>query len=143
MKEISNKDKIQIIDDLFIESKKFDDLSSEQNLKKLNNSILKNLMILRRVKTQSKANLASKRHDRIMEFLKKAKLGMKNDLEEYKDFTSNIFKNPKYSDLQPLFSNLNSLSSYDEKSLLLDAKLIELLEEMEDEFDNEMGDDKN
>jgi hypothetical protein len=48
--------------------------------------------------------------------------------------TDEILSKPKYAELQPMFRNLTNLTDEDKKSMLLDAKLLDLLDELENKL---------
>ena len=148
MNRLSNNEKIQLLDDLFdlfLNSKYLTDeevKSGEWDID-IEDIVSKNLMLLKRLKTQSKAELNKQRYERITKFIEKFRAGLADNLDEYKKFAENIFSNPKYSGLQPMFKNLENISEKDEKSILLDAKILEMLDELENDFGDQMEHGEN
>lgn len=136
MNEKNNIEKLQLLDNLF---DPFIDSTSLQEedphlADEFKEIVSKNLMLLKRLKTQSKAELNRTKAKRIKEFIEKFKLGLKENIEEYRVFADKIFNKPEYKDLQYLFSNLEKVSEEDQKSMMLDAKMLELLDDLERDF---------
>lgn len=143
MTPLSNIEKLQLLDDLFdqfIGTKSLNEENPEL-AKEFENIVSKNLMLLKRLKTQSKAELNRKKAQRIKEFVEKFKSGLEENIQGYRSFAEKIFNKPQYAELQHLFSNLETVSEEDEKSMMLDAKMLELLDELESDFYNEKGDE--
>lgn len=113
-------------DDFLIEAK----IDIEQIVKK-------NTMLFRQLRTQAKAELNQVKHNRVLIFLSKLKLGIESNTDEYKKIAAEIFAKPKFTELQPMFRNLNEVSEQDKKSILMDSKLLDLLGEIEEEFNND------
>lgn len=100
----------------------------------INEIVQKNVMLFRQLKTQVKAELNQAKHNRVKEFLTKLKSGLDSNIEEYKRIADEIFSKPKFAELQPMFRNLNNVTERDKKSILIDAKLLDLLSEIEEEY---------
>lgn len=148
MSPLSNKEKLRLLDELFDQFLNSNYLTEEEAKSgewdaNIDDIVSKNLMLLRRLKTQSKAELRRQRYNRIKAFVHKLKTGLDDNIEEYRTFTNKIFNNPKYAGLQPLFSKLENVTEKDEMSMLLDAKILELLDEMEGDFDKEIDHEKD
>jgi len=140
MTVLSNIEKLRLLDDLFdrfIDSKNLRD-EDPKFILEFDDIVSRNLMLLKRLKTQSKAELTRKKAERIKEFIEKFKMGLEENIQEYRAFADQIFNIPKYADLQYLFSNLEKVSEEDEKSMMLDAKMLELLDELESDFDTDL-----
>jgi hypothetical protein len=136
----SNIEKLKLLDNLFdrfIDSKSLQE-EDPKLAQEFESIVSKNLMLLRRLKTQSKAELNRKKTERIKEFIEKFKIGLEENIQEYRVFADKIFSKPKYAELQYLFSNLEKVSEEDEKSMILDAKMLELLDEMESDFNTDL-----
>lgn len=99
--------------------------------------VQKNMMLFRQLRTQTKAELNQAKHKRVLAFLAKLKSGIESNVEEYKNIANEIFAKPKFAELQPMFRNLNEVSDQDKKSILIDSKLLELLGEIEEEYNKE------
>ena len=137
----SNIEKLRLLDNLF--DRFIDSKSLQEEDQKLGHDfesiVSKNLMLLKKLKTQSKAELNRKRSVRIKEFIEKFKIGLEENIQEYRAFADKIFSQPQYADLQYLFSNLEKVSEEDEKSMMLDAKMLELLDDIEHDFNTDLG----
>jgi hypothetical protein len=94
-------------------------------------------MLFRQLRTQAKAELNQAKHNRVLIFLTKLKTGIESNVEEYTRIADEIFAKPKFTELQPMFRNLNQVSEEDKKSILLDSKLLDLLSEIEDEYNKD------
>ena len=142
MTPLNNIEKLQLLDDLFDQFFGTKNLNEEnpELAKELEDVVSTNLMLLKRLKTQSKAELNRKKAERIKDFINKFKLGLLENIQEYRAFAEKIFNKPEYAELQHLFSNLETVSEEDEKSMMLDAKMLELLDEMEGDFNSEIED---
>lgn len=99
--------------------------------------VQKNMMLFRQLRTQAKAELNQAKHNRVLAFLSNLKTGIDSNLEEYKRLADEIFAKPKFAELQPMFRNLNEVSEKDKKSILMDSKLLDLLSEIEEEYNHE------
>ncbi|MEQ8360382.1 MAG: hypothetical protein RH860_12900 [Cytophagales bacterium] len=142
MTPLKNIEKLQLLDDLFdqfIGTISLQEANPELS-EEFGSIVSKNLMLLKRLKTQSKAELNRKKAERIKVFIEKFKLGLEENIQEYRAFADKIFNNPQYAELQYLFSNLEKVSEEDEKSMMLDAKMLELLDKLESDFNAEKRD---
>ena len=142
MTPLNNIEKLQLLDDLFDQFFGTKNLNEEdpELAREFEDVVSTNLMLLKRLKTQSKAELNRQKAERIKEFIDKFKLGLQENIEEYRAFAERIFNKPQYAELQYLFSNLESVSEEDEKSMMLDAKMLELLDQLEGDFNSEIED---
>jgi len=140
MAQNENKDKYILLDNLFnlFFDEKYD-TEDENFLKEKNIDIdqivKKNIMLFRQLKTQAKAELNQAKHDRVKDFVLKLKAGLESNIAEYKKIADEIFSTPKFAELQPMFRNLSQVSERDKKSILLDSKLLDLLGEIEEEYE--------
>jgi len=117
--------KKHIIDDLF------------DNNPSSHEDIEKSLRFLKLQKTKAKAELRRIQKEKAFAVLLQIKKKYSNDLEGLKRFSAEILKSkPHYQGLQAAFSNLTELSEADELSILLDAKYLDLLDELEEDLDN-------
>ena len=146
MNNIANKEKYILLDNLFNlyldtkYEKEDDELLKEEKID-INQIVLKNMMLFRQLKTQTKAELNQAKHNRVKEFLSKLKSGLAANVDEYKSLADEIFAKPKFAELQPMFRNLNEVSEQDKKSILMDSKLLDLLGEIEEEYNKEIKDE--
>ena len=95
--------------------------------------VQKNVMLFRQLKTQAIAELNSAKHNRVMAFISK----IKSNAEEVRKLSDEIFAKPKFAELQPMFRNLDKISEEDKQSILLDSKLLDLLGEIEEEYNKD------
>jgi hypothetical protein len=96
--------------------------------------VQKNLMLFRQLKTQSKAEMNKIKHDRVLDFLGKVKDGIANGMEEYKNLADELLLVPKVAEM---YRNLEEVTENDKRSLLLDSKLLDMLSDIEEEFNKE------
>lgn len=126
---IEKQKRFELIDELFSE-----DLSSELTSKE-EEAVSSALKKFRRLKVQTKAELNRAKFQRVNDFMNEIKQGLENKIEKYVELSNRVFENPKYQELAPMFSNLTEVSEDDQKSILLDAKYLELFDELEDDFE--------
>ena len=148
MNQLNDNEKLKLLDDLFDQFLNSRYLTEEEEKSgdwntSIDDIVSKNLMLLKRLKTQTKAELVRKRYERVKQFIENFRLGLKDNIDEYRSFAEKIFANPKYSELQPMFNNLEKVTEKDEQSMLLDAKILELFDEMEQDFDDTIDDGKD
>lgn len=96
--------------------------------------VYRNVMLFRQLRTQSKSELNQEKHNRVLAFLTKLKSGIESNIEEYKKMADEIFSKPKFAELNPMFRNLNEVTEQDKKSILIDSKLLDLLSEIEEDY---------
>ncbi len=142
MNNIVNKEKYVLLDNLFnffLESKyeKEDESYLKEEGIEISKIVQNNTMLFRQLKTQSKAELNKAKHNRVTEFLSKLKDGITSNIEEYKNIADEIFAKPKFSEYQTMFRNFSDITEADKKSILMDSKLLDLLGEIEEEFNKE------
>jgi hypothetical protein len=142
MNNIINKEKYILLDNLFnlfLESKyeKEDESYLKEEGIEISKIVRNNMMLFRQLNTQSKADLNKARHNRVKEFLSKLKNGIASNVEEYKNIADEIFAKPKFSEYQAMFRNFSDITEADKKSILMDSKLLDLLAEIEEEFNKE------
>lgn len=139
MNNLENKEKYILLDNLFNlyldmkPDKEDDDLLREEKID-IEAIVQKNIMLFRQLKTKAKAELNEAKHNRVKEFLLKLREGIANGVEEYKKIADEIFAKPKFAELQPMFRNLKEVSEQDKKSILMDSKLLDILGEIEEEY---------
>jgi hypothetical protein len=96
--------------------------------------VTKNMILFRQMKTKTKAELYQLRYNRIFKFLDELKKGIATNSQKFSALSDEILSQPKYAELQPMFRNLTNLTEEDKKSMLLDAKLLDLLDELENKI---------
>lgn len=125
--------------DLFLDERY--DLKDEELFKEweidVSSIVKKNIILFRQLKTRARAELYQAKYNRIKEFLSKLKYDLESNLDEFKRLADEIFSKPKFAGLQPMFRNLTTFSENDKKSMLLDAKLLDLLGEIEEKFNKD------
>jgi hypothetical protein len=142
MNHLENKEKYILLDNLFnlyldMKSDAEDDVLLKEGKIDIDAIVQKNMMLFRQFRTQAKAELNQAKHNRVREFLSKLKSGLATNVEEYKRIADEIFAKPKFARLQPMFRNLNEVSEQDKKSILIDSKLLDLLSEIEEEYNKD------
>jgi hypothetical protein len=139
MNKFQNIEQYILLDNLFnlFIDTKYDE-EDEAMLKEeeidINQIVQKNVMLFRQLRTLAKSELNQAKHKRVKEFLVKLKRGIESNIEEYKRMADEIFSKPKFAALQPMFRNLNEVTEQDKKSILLDSRLLDLLAEIEAEY---------
>ena len=143
MNNMANKEKYILLDNLFNlyldtkHEKEDDELLKEEKID-INQIVQKNMMLFRQLRTQTKAELNQAKHNRVKEFLFKLKSGLASNVEEYKIIADKIFAKTKFNEYQPMFRNLSEVSEQDRQAILMDSKLLELLSEIEEEYNKEI-----
>ena len=94
-------------------------------------------MLFRQLKTKAKAELNEAKYNRVKEFLSNLKEGISSGAEKYKQIANEIFAKPKFAELQPMFRNLKEVSEKDKQAIMIDAKLLDILGEIEEEYNKE------
>jgi len=142
MNHLENKDKYILLDNLFnlyldCKYEKEDELLLKEEGIDSVAIVQKNIMLFRQLKTKAKAELNEAKYNRVKEFLAKFKVGFESGVEEYKRMADEIFSKPKFAELQPMFRNLKEISEKDKQATLIDSKLLDMLGEIEDEYNKE------
>jgi len=143
MNHLKNKEKYILLDNLFnlfIDTKydnEDDEIMKEEKID-INLIVQKNVMLFRQLRTKAKSELNIAKHSRVKEFLNLLKAGIASNVEEYKKMAEEIFSKPKFAELKPMFRNFSEISEQDKKSILMDSKLLDLLSEIETEFNKEI-----
>lgn len=143
MKDKNEIDKYLLLDDLFnvfseATYEKEDEELLEQSGVNVEEIVAKNMMLFRQLKTQAKAELNRAKHSRVLGFLTKMKEGIEAKQDKYLRMADEILAKPNFEALQPMFRNLQEVSPQDKQSILMDAKLLDLLSEIEQEFNNDI-----
>jgi hypothetical protein len=98
-----------------------------------------NMMLFRQLRTKARAELNRAKHDRVRAFLQKFKEGLKSKEKSFLQLADEIMNKPQYGELQPMFRNLTNLSENDKRSIVMDVKLLELLSEIEENYNKEIN----
>lgn len=101
--------------------------------------VKKNMMLYRQLNTIAKSELNDTKYNRVKEFLFEFKTGIANGIEVYQRMADEIFAKPKFVELQPMFRNLTEITEKDKKSILIDSKLLELLSEIEEKYNEQLN----
>lgn len=142
MKNSENKEKYILLDNLFNlfldtkYQKEDEEILKQENID-LDKIVQKNMLLYKQLRTQSKAELNQAKHNRVLDFLSKLKAGIESNVSEYTKIADEIFSKPKYAELQPMFRNLEKVSEKDKKSILMDSKLLDLLGEIEEDYNSD------
>lgn len=139
MNHIENKEKYILLDNLFnlyLDSKY--DKEDEELLKgegiDIDAIVQKNMMLFRQLRTKAKAEINEVKYNHVKEFLSNLKEGISSGAEKYKQIADEIFSKPKFAELQPMFRNFKEVSEKDKQAILIDSKLLDMLGEIEEEF---------
>lgn len=139
MKNSDKKEKYILLDNLF--NLFLDSQYQEEDKELLKESdididqiVQKNILLFRQLKTQAKAELYEAKHNRVLNFISEIKTGLDANIEKYKKIADDIFATPKFAKLQPMFRNLGKVSENDKKSILMDSKLLDLLSDIEEDY---------
>ncbi len=142
MSNIKNKEQYILLDNLFnlYLDMKIDNedeaLLKEEGID-VDAIVQKNLMLFRQLRTKAKAELNDAKYNRVKEFLSDLKEGISSGAEKYRQVAEEIFSQPKYAELQPMFRNFKEVTEKDKKSILIDSKLLDMLGEIEEEYNKE------
>lgn len=139
MNNMRNNEKYILLDNLFnlyldskVQDEDVDFLKTEKV--DVNQIVNKNLMLFKQLRVQAKAELNDSKHRRVFDFISEFRNGLESNLIEYRQMADEIFSQPKFAELQPMFRNLSKVSETDKNSILLDSKLLDLLDEIEEEY---------
>lgn len=100
-------------------------------------TVQKNMMLFRQLRTKTKAELNEKKYNRVKEFLSDLREGISSGVEKYKQIADEITSKPKFAELQPMFKNLKEVSEKDKLGIMIDSKLLDMLGEMEEQYNKE------
>lgn len=139
MNHLENKEKYILLDNLFnlyldMKPDEEDNALLKEEKIDIDAIVQKNMMLFRQLRTKAKAELNEAKHNRVRDFLLKIKVGIANGVEEYTKMADEIFAKPKFAELQPMFRNFKEVSEQDKKSILMDSKLLDMLGEIEEEY---------
>ncbi len=140
MKEI---EKYRLIDDLFnvYLDTNFDEKDNEifsDDSVDTDEIVKKNLMLFKQLRTQTKAEINKIKHERVLSFLSELKDGIRSNIKEYQDMVDKILSKPRLTALQPMFRNYESSSDEDKKSILMDSELLDMLSDIEEEYNRDI-----
>ena len=108
----------------------------------IDNILQKNMKLFRQLKTTTKAELNAIKHKRVKDFLLKLKKDLNSTSKGFQEMANDIFSKPKFAELQPMFRNLNDLTEKDKQSILMDAKVLEILSEIEEEYNKKINNEQ-
>ena len=97
----------------------------------------KNVILFKQLRTQTKAEINKIKHERVLDFLSKLQKGIKANVKEYQDMADKILAKPRLAELQPMFRNYESSSDDDKKSLAFDSELLDILSDIEEEYNRD------
>lgn len=142
MNHLENKEKYILLDNLFnlyLDSKydKEDEALLKEEGIDIEAIVQKNMMLFRQLKTKAKAELNEAKYNRVKEFLSNLREGISSGAEKYKQIADEIFAKPKFAELQPMFRNLKEVSEKDKQAIMIDSKLLDMLGEIEEEYNKE------
>lgn len=142
MNHLENKEKYILLDNLFnlyLDSKydKEDEALLKEEGIDIEAIVQKNMMLFRQLRTKAKAELNQAKYNRVKEFLSNLREGISSGAEKYQKIAEEIFAKPKFAELQPMFRNLKEVSEKDKQSIMIDSKLLDLLGEIEEEYNKE------
>jgi hypothetical protein len=140
MSKVENIDKYILLDNLFnvfleIKYQPEDDVEfKKENGVDIEPIVQKNIKLFRQLNTQAKAELNKVKHDRVLEFLSKVKTGIASGIQEYKNIADEILSVPRVAEM---YRNLEEVTENDKNSLLLDSKLLDMLSDIEEEYNKQ------
>jgi hypothetical protein len=143
MKHSENKEQYILLDNLFnlflyTKIEEDDEESLKDEKVEINKIVQKNLMLFRQLKTQARAELNQAKHTRVKEFLSDMKAGLAANVDVYKRIADEIFSKPKFAAYKTMFRNLSEVSEQDKKAIMMDSKLLDLLSEIEEEYNKKV-----
>lgn len=141
--EMSDIDKYKLLDNLFnvyldTEFDEEDEKLFSSDGVDLNDIVSKNVMLFKQLRTQTKAEINKIKHERVLEFLSKLKEGLKANVKEYQNIADNIIAKPRLAELQSMFRNYESSSDEDKKSMAIDSELLDMLSDIEEEYNRDI-----
>ncbi|MCB0264651.1 MAG: hypothetical protein KDH95_18910 [Calditrichaeota bacterium] len=145
MNKLTDSDKNRLLDNLFnvfLETEyhpEDDELLRELGVN-IDAIVEENMRLFRQLRTKAKSEVNQLKHNRVKEFLMKLKSGLESNVKSYEDLASKILAEPKFAELEPMFRNLSEITDKDKQSILFDAKLLEIMGEMEDEYGDKLDD---
>ena|SRR5690242_1390855 len=142
MSNLENQEKYILLDNLFnlyldTTYDKDDEIWLKEEGIQFNAIVQKNMMLFRQLRTKAKAELNEAKYNRVKEFLSNLKEGISSGMDKYKKIAEDIFAKSKYAELQPMFRNLKEVSEKDKKAIIMDSKLLDMLGEIEEEYNTE------
>lgn len=104
--------------------------------------VAKNVRLFKQLKTQTKSELNQLRFERVRIFLAELRSSVDSNQDRIKHIADSLLKKPQFSELVPMFRNLKDISDKDRQSIMMDAKLLDLLGELETELDSNKTDEE-
>lgn len=97
-----------------------------------------NVMLFKQLRTQTKAEINRIKHERVLSFLSTLREGIKANVKEYQVIADKILAKPRLAELQPMFKNYESNSGDDKKSVAFDSELLDMLSDIEEEYNRDI-----
>lgn len=94
------------------------------------------LFLQLRAKAEAEANFA--RFEVAKSFIAKLQAGLKDNIAAYTRLKDEILSKPRYAQLRPMFRNLDQLTESDSLDMLSDAKLLDLLMELQNDAKSDL-----
>jgi len=101
----------------------------------------KNTRLFLQLRAKANAEANSARFEAAKNFIVKMQEGLKNNVAAYKQLADEILSKPKFAQLSPMFRNLDQVSKSDSLDMLIDAKILDLLEQLQNDVKSEFNDD--
>jgi len=140
-----NSNKYELLDklfNLFLDAKlepEDEELFKEWDIQ-IDSILQKHMPLFRQLRTHARAELNKMKHERVKAFLVKVREGIKSNKAAYLKIAEEIVAKPRFAELQTMFRNLSSVSEKDREAIVMDAKLLDLLSELEEQY-NSKGDE--
>ncbi|MCA0447328.1 MAG: hypothetical protein LCH54_13975 [Bacteroidetes bacterium] len=113
---------------------------TQDELNEIDQVVKKNILLFKQLKTKSKAELNRAKHSRVKEFLEKLKSGIDPGDQVIQQILDKLSSKPQLV-ANPLYRNLNNISEQDRQAILLDSQFLDILDEIEREFNPEIKDE--
>jgi hypothetical protein len=93
--------------------------------------VQKNVRLFLQLRTQAMADLSRSKYEKAVIFL----ANLKDNISAQTQFFDKLNNTPQFAQLQPLFRNLSNLSEADKTSIVADAQLLNLLNDIEESLE--------
>ena len=103
--------------------------------------VLKNIKLFKQLRTQSKAEINRIKHNRVLDFLSELRRGIKSNIKEYQEIAEKILSKPEFAELHAMFRNFEYASEEDKRSMVFDAELLNMLSDIEEEYNRKPEDE--
>jgi len=113
----------------------------EESAGKFDDIVERNTQLFLRLRTKALAELNQGRFDRVLKFLETFSSNLQANVAEAKNFAEEILSKPKFAELKPMFRNMSNITESDKQEILTDAKLLDLLDDAEQEFERKTTND--